>query len=227
MIATLAASALFLAPVPPGKAFDLPSVRQCVRAHVLTLSVRPVAAWKTLTVRVDGRRVKRVTRPSPRRKIRLRDLPAQPFELTVQGRTQDGRSATVRRTFHPCAPGGEPTVAFPEGAPPTTLVTRDLVVGTGARPRRDDEVGVHYVMATWSNRMTIDSSWDRRELFSFPLGREVVIAGFEQGLAGMRVGGRREIVIPPHLGYGDAGSPPVVPGSETLVAVVDLVAVRR
>jgi peptidylprolyl isomerase len=175
-----------------------------------------------LTVAVDGTRVKRVTRPRPGRVVRIRKLPQKPSALTFNARTSDGRVAKVTRTLHPCAPGGKPTVTVPPGDPPTTLGVRDLVVGTGPRARDGREVTVRYVLATWSDREEIDATWNP---FDFTLGAEQVIEGFDQGVAAMRVGGRRELIVPPALGYGDQGSGPVKPG-ETLVFVVDLVAVR-
>lgn len=121
-------------PIPPAKAFALPSVKECFRGSVV-VRMRELdgARWTRLTVTVDGTRVKRVTRPRPGRAIRIRKLPQKPSALTFKARTNDGRDATVTRTFHPCAPGRRPTVTVPEGDPPTTLGVRDLVVGTGPR----------------------------------------------------------------------------------------------
>jgi len=79
------------------------------------------------------------------------------------------------------------------------------------------------VGVAWSDQRQFDASWDRDEFFEFPLGRGHVIAGWDQGVAGMRVGGRRRITIPPHLGYGAAGAGGVIKGGETLVFVVDLI----
>ena len=231
MLAPLAtASALLLAPIPPADAFQLPDVKQCVRAGgTLTLKVRRLegaAAWRSATVKINGKRVLRVEDPRPARPIRVRDLPAKRFKLTVDARADDGRSATVSRNYHPCPPGGKPTVTFPAGAPPTTLVKRDLIRGTGVTAKPGQTLSVQYVMAAWSTRKVVDSSWSRGEPFEFELGSGMVIPGWDQGLEGMRVGGRREIVIPPRLAYGEAGAPPVIRSNETLISVVDLVAVR-
>lgn len=120
----------------------------------------------------------------------------------------------------------KPQVEIPVGeAPPGDLVVDDLVVGTGdeAVPGRDVEV--HYVGCAWSDGAQLDASWDRRQPFGFALGRGQVIAGWDQGVAGMRVGGRRRITIPPDLGYGAAGAGGVIKGGETLVFVVDLLGV--
>ncbi len=215
------------APIPATTAFRLPSVKRCVNAGTLDLRVRELrqGQWASATVTVDGKRVKRVTRPRPARAIRVRDLPLVPFELKLSARTNDRRTATVTRTYHPCAPGGKPVVTVPPGTPPTTLVTRDIVVGTGAPARRGRTATTEYVLVTWSNGKEADSSWPpSRGSFTFPLGRDMVIEGFDRGVAGMRVGGRREFVVPPALGYGEQGAGEIA-GGETLVFVVDLIAV--
>jgi peptidylprolyl isomerase len=120
----------------------------------------------------------------------------------------------------------KPTVTIPEGPPPAELTIEDLSEGTGAEAKAGSTVSVHYVGVAWSNGRQFDASWDRNEHFSFPLGAGRVIAGWDQGVQGMRVGGRRKLTIPPHLGYGAAGAGGVIKGGETLVFVVDLVAVR-
>jgi peptidylprolyl isomerase len=122
--------------------------------------------------------------------------------------------------------GAKPTVEVPPGAaPPTDLVTEDLVEGTGPEATAGADVEVHYVGVAWSTNRQFDASWDRRSPFRFPLGGGRVIAGWDRGVAGMKVGGRRRITIPPHLGYGDAGAGGVIRGGETLVFVVDLLSV--
>ena len=122
---------------------------------------------------------------------------------------------------------GKPHVDVPPNqAPPTEPVTEDLVEGTGVEAVAGKTVEVHYVGVAWSTKRQFDASWDRRSTFTFPLGGGRVIAGWDQGVAGMKVGGRRRITIPPHLGYGDAGAGAVIRGGETLVFVVDLLAVR-
>ena len=117
----------------------------------------------------------------------------------------------------------KPTVTIPEGAPPTDLVIEDIEVGDGTEAVAGANVTVHYVGVAWSDQQQFDASWDRDDLFEFPLGRGYVIAGWDQGVQGMRVGGRRRITIPPHLGYGAAGAGGVIKGGETLVFVVDLI----
>ncbi len=120
----------------------------------------------------------------------------------------------------------KPDVAVPGGEPPTELQIDDLEVGTGPEATRGANVEVHYVGVSWSTGTQFDASWDRRNTFSFRLGGGQVIPGWDQGVAGMRVGGRRRLTIPPALGYGTQGAGGVIKPNETLVFVVDLVGVR-
>lgn len=120
----------------------------------------------------------------------------------------------------------KPDVALPGGEPPTELQIDDLEVGTGPEATRGANVEVHYVGVSWSTGTQFDASWDRRSTFSFRLGGGQVIPGWDQGVAGMRVGGRRRLTIPPALGYGSQGAGGVIKPNETLVFVVDLVGVR-
>ena len=119
----------------------------------------------------------------------------------------------------------EPTVTVQEGAePPAQLVSRDLVKGDGARIASGDQASVRYTGVSWSTGQKFDASWDRgTEPFAFPVGAGDVIPGWDEGVAGMRVGGRRLLVIPPDMGYGAEGQPPVIAGNETLIFVVDAV----
>ena len=120
----------------------------------------------------------------------------------------------------------KPAVDIPrDEAAPAQLQTDDLVVGDGAEAVPGAQVAVHYVGVAWSDGRQFDASWDRSEPFRFALGRGEVIKGWDQGVAGMKVGGRRRITIPPHLGYGAAGAGGVIKGGETLVFVVDLLGV--
>jgi peptidylprolyl isomerase len=120
----------------------------------------------------------------------------------------------------------KPHVYVPPGeAPPADLVIEDLVVGDGPEVQPGQTVNVHYVGVAWSTRQQFDASWDRDDVFSFGLGQGQVIAGWDEGVAGMKVGGRRRITIPPHKGYGKAGAGGVIKGGETLVFIVDLLGV--
>ncbi len=116
----------------------------------------------------------------------------------------------------------KPEIEVPEGDPPTALETEDLVEGDGAEAKAGDTVTVEYVGVAYSTGKEFDSSWERPEPFSFPLGGGQVIPGWDQGIEGMKVGGRRELTIPPDLAYGEGGSPPDIGPNETLIFVVDL-----
>jgi peptidylprolyl isomerase len=118
----------------------------------------------------------------------------------------------------------KPEVPMPVGTPPDELVSEDVVVGDGAAAKTGDHVAVHYVGVSYSSGTQFDSSWDRGTPFDFPLGARRVIQGWDFGVAGMREGGRRTLVIPPSLGYGPRGMGPIKPNS-TLVFVVDLIKV--
>ena len=116
----------------------------------------------------------------------------------------------------------KPSVTIPNEAPPTQLNIVDDVVGTGDEATKGRNVSVHYVGVAWSNGKQFDASWDRNEPFEFRLGAGQVIQGWDEGVAGMKVGGRRTLTIPPDMGYGSRGAGGVIKGGETLVFVVDL-----
>jgi peptidylprolyl isomerase len=120
----------------------------------------------------------------------------------------------------------KPEIEFPGDTPPSDLVVEDQIVGEGATAVAGSTVVTHYVGVAHSTGEEFDASWNRGEPLSFQLGAGQVIAGWDQGLQGMRVGGRRTITIPPHLGYGDRGAGAAIKGGETLIFVVDLVDVR-
>ena len=119
----------------------------------------------------------------------------------------------------------KPEIEFPDGPPPEFLEITDITVGDGAEATPGSQVVVHYVGVAWSTGQQFDASWDRGDTFGFRLGAGQVISGWDQGVAGMKLGGRRKITIPPHLGYGERGAGGVIKGGETLVFVVDLLGV--
>lgn len=119
----------------------------------------------------------------------------------------------------------KPDVTIPETPPPPALVTDDLEVGTGDEATSGRRVEVHYVGVAWSDGREFDASWNRGGTFGFKLGGGEVIRGWDEGVVGMRVGGRRRLTIPPELGYGSRGAGGVIKPGETLVFVVDLVGV--
>jgi peptidylprolyl isomerase len=120
----------------------------------------------------------------------------------------------------------KPTVEAGKGPKPTKLETKEIVKGTGAEAKSGSSVYVNYVGALWSNGKEFDSSWKRNEPFMFVLGAGQVIKGWEQGVVGMKVGGRRELKIPPELGYGAQGTSSI-PKNEALIFIVDLLKVNK
>jgi peptidylprolyl isomerase len=125
------------------------------------------------------------------------------------------------------APGEKPQVDVASAEqPPGQLALEDLAVGEGEEAVAGRTVDVHYVGVAWSTGEQFDASWDRGDPFSFGLGDGQVIQGWDQGVSGMRVGGRRRLTIPPELAYGERGAGGVIAPGETLVFVVDLLGVR-
>ena len=121
----------------------------------------------------------------------------------------------------------KPHVYVPPGEiPPIKLMIEDLVEGDGPTATSGDNVDVHYVGVSWKTRKQFDASWDRGETFQFRLGAGMVISGWDEGVQGMKVGGRRRLVIPPDKAYGKQGAGGVIGPNETLVFVVDLLDVR-
>jgi peptidylprolyl isomerase len=120
---------------------------------------------------------------------------------------------------------GKPEVTVPDGAPPKKLEETDLIEGTGTEAKAGDKVTVQYVGVGLESGEEFDASWNRGEPFSFTLGASEVIPGWEQGVEGMKVGGQRELVIPPDLAYGKTGFPPAIGPNEALVFVIDLLEV--
>jgi peptidylprolyl isomerase len=135
--------------------------------------------------------------------------------------------STAPTTGSSTPPSSPPTITVPSTPKPTTLQKRDIIVGTGAEATSGRNIRVQYTGVAWSTGRKFDSSWDRnRDPFAFRLGAGNVIPGWDQGVAGMRVGGRRELIIPPNLAYGERGAGGDIGPNETLIFVVDLVAVE-
>lgn len=120
----------------------------------------------------------------------------------------------------------KPEVDFPEGPAPSDLQITDLTVGDGPEAKSGDTVQVHYVGVAHSSGEEFDASYNRGTPLAFRLGGGQVISGWDQGIQGMKVGGRRQLIIPPHLAYGDRGAGGVIGPGESLIFVCDLVAVK-
>jgi peptidylprolyl isomerase len=120
----------------------------------------------------------------------------------------------------------KPVIPKPTGSPPRKLVKEDIVRGKGPGAEKGDTVVVHYVGMNFSNGQEFDASWDTGSPFPVQLGQGMVIAGWEQGLVGIKKGGRRKLTIPPELGYGAEGYPPDIPPNETLVFVIDAISIE-
>jgi peptidylprolyl isomerase len=119
----------------------------------------------------------------------------------------------------------EPVVTVPKTPPPSKLVTKDLITGTGKAATAGSTVTVNYVGVNYKTGKQFDASWNRHQPFTTSLSGGQVIPGWVQGIPGMKVGGRRELIIPPKLGYGSKGAGSSIPPNSTLVFVVDLLSV--
>lgn len=119
----------------------------------------------------------------------------------------------------------KPTITIPASNPPSELQIEDITIGTGAEATTGKRVSVHYAGVAWSNGKEFDASWNRGTPFAFQLGGRQVIRGWDEGVLGMKEGGRRKLTIPPSMGYGAGGAGSVIKPNETLVFVVDLLKV--
>jgi len=140
--------------------------------------------------------------------------------------TQATDEATTEQSGGDTNLNAKPKVTVPDGPAPKKLEEVEIVEGDGAEAKSGDEVTVQYVGVGYDSKKEFDSSWSRNEPFTFNLGAGEVIPGWDQGIVGMKVGGRRELTIPANLAYGPTGSPPVIGPNETLIFVVDLLAVK-
>jgi peptidylprolyl isomerase len=143
----------------------------------------------------------------------------------TQASTPASTPTTASTSTTPAVPKAlskKPVVAVPTGPAPAHLVTKDLVVGTGPTAAAGQTITVNYVGVLYKGGKQFDASWDRNQTFTTPLSNGSVIPGWVQGIAGMKVGGRRMLIIPPNLAYGATGQPPTIPANATLVFVVDL-----
>jgi peptidylprolyl isomerase len=148
--------------------------------------------------------------------------------------TDSAAPAATTTTATPAKPASQtiskdvttkPEIPKPTGTPPTKLVIKDIVKGKGKTARLGRNVTVQYVGVSWSTGQQFDASWDNGQPFQFQLGNPQIIAGWNEGVAGMKPGGRRELIIPPDLAYGAQGQGSIAP-NETLVFVIDLLKVN-
>ncbi|HWV85323.1 MAG TPA: FKBP-type peptidyl-prolyl cis-trans isomerase [Capillimicrobium sp.] len=146
--------------------------------------------------------------------------PAEPEDGTDTGESTTPTTGTD--TTQDPSLAQKPEVEVPDGPAPKELVVEDLVEGTGPEAKAGDTVTVDYVGVLYDDGEQFDASWDSGQPFTFELGAGNVIEGWDQGVEGMKVGGRRQLIIPPNLAYGTEGAPPTIPANATLVFVVDL-----
>jgi len=156
--------------------------------------------------------------------------PSQSQTLTYSATSTTTSSSTAAVPVNTPTSGPlatEPKITVPSGKPPTSLVSTDLIKGTGTVAAVGDTVTVNYVGALYTNGKIFDASWNRKATYTVPgpLGTAPVIQGWNTGIVGMRVGGRRELIIPPSLAYGAAGQAPSIPKNATLIFIIDLLGV--
>ncbi|HEY4929146.1 MAG TPA: FKBP-type peptidyl-prolyl cis-trans isomerase [Acidimicrobiales bacterium] len=166
---------------------------------------------------------------------------ASGFGLAACGSSSSSSTATTAATALPTAKPGigtiadpsapgtigtEPTITVPPGTAPNQLEIKDLIVGTGPAVKAGDKATVQYVGVAYSSKQVFDSSWSRNQPFQFTLGAGAVIPGWDKGVVGMQVGGRREIIIPPSLAYGAQSPGAGIAANDTLVFIVDLVKIN-
>ena len=121
----------------------------------------------------------------------------------------------------------KPAIPKQKGAPPKKLVVKDIVAGKGRAAKKGDRLTMQYVGVTFADGQEFDSSWDSGQPFKFQLGKGSVIKGWDQGLVGIKPGGRRELIIPSKLAYGKTGQPPTIPPNAALVFIVDAISVGK
>lgn len=141
--------------------------------------------------------------------------------MSDSGMSDSGSSASALPVVSANA-GEAPSISAPSGTPPAELTTSDVIVGTGAEVLPTSTLTVHYTLMAWSTGQVVESSWSGGQPATFPLAN--VVEGWQKGLPGAKVGGRRLLILPPEMGYGPAGSGPIGP-NETLIFAVDIIGV--
>jgi peptidylprolyl isomerase len=140
----------------------------------------------------------------------------------TQTTASDQADAPVTTPKPPSPLATEPKIVTPKGPPPKTLVVKDLIKGNGDNVMPGDFVTVNYVGALYSNGKVFDASWSRHQTFTTELSNGSVVSGWVKGIVGERIGGRRELIIPPNLAYGASGNPPKIPPNATLIFDIDV-----
>ncbi len=153
------------------------------------------------------------------------DDSSEPAAETTQAKTSEEPSPSAQREALEDT-STKPVIPKPSGSPPRRLEKRDIVKGKGPAAESGDTLTVNYVGVAFSTGEEFDASWDRGQPYPVSLGAGDVIAGWDKGLVGMRKGGRRILTIPPELAYGPEGRPPTILPNETLIFVVDAVALQ-
>jgi peptidylprolyl isomerase len=180
--------------------------------------------WLLERVELDHRRQRVRRQLCPARVGRKNDVDEHhAHDFDFDGQDAQQRTACEQADGDGAERGGG--AEDPSGGTPPKLVTKEIIVGTGPEAKAGDSVTVNYVGVLYKGGKEFDSSWKRNEPFTFALGKGQVIPGWDQGVAGMKVGGRRELIIPAELAYGKNGSPPTIPPNSPLVFVVDLLGV--
>ena len=148
---------------------------------------------------------------------------------SVPAPTTTAAPGTIGTIADPSAPGTigtEPTITVPPGAPPVQLESKDLIIGTGPAIKAGDKATVQYVGVAYSSKKVFDSSWSRNQPFQFTVGAGAVIPGWDHGVVGMQVGGRRELILPPSEAYGASSPGSGIAANDTLIFIVDLVKIN-
>ena len=204
-----------------------------MRARTRTIALLAVAALGTAACGESGKTTSTVAAP-PAAPAATNTVTQPDVTVAAPTSTATTATATTPATTTPATPATpgliskdlkkKPAIPKPKAKkPPKTLVVKDVVKGSGKTAKAGDAITVQYVGVDYKTGKQFDASWDRGQPFQFQLGAQMVIPGWDQGVAGMKVGGRRELIIPPDLAYGPQGQPPAIAPNATLVFVVDLV----
>jgi peptidylprolyl isomerase len=209
-----------------------------LRTRTSTIALLAVAALGTAACGESDKTTSTVVAP-PAAPAATNTVVQPDVTVTTPTSTATTVTATTPATTKPATPATpatpgsiskdlkkKPAIPKPKAKkPPKTLVVKDIVKGTGKTAKAGDALTVQYVGVDYKTAKQFDASWDGGQPFQFQLGAQMVIPGWDQGVAGMKVGGRRELIIPPDLAYGPQGQPPAIAPNATLIFVIDLVSI--